>query len=220
MGTITPSSAALRDWWPFGKKTAEDVVPDPLPYSAKLVAEGADRRLRKALSRASGLIERQKTPPSGLTGLIARARQDIGRLTAVLYENALYAGEVFITVDGRPLASIGPFDSVGAPPVPVEIEVIPGRPFVFGIVDAAPLPDGVRLEKLGLVAGATAGSTVILQAETALLNAWRDQGYPLARAGPRDTVADHRNDTLDVTFHIEPGPLADFGSDGFGAPAL
>lgn len=211
MDTTTPSSAAFRDWWPFGKKAAEEVVPDPLPYSATLVAEGADRRLRKALSRASGLIEGQKTPPSGLTGLIARARQDIGRLTAILYENALYAGEVFITVDGRPLASIGPFDSVGAPPVPVQIEVIPGRPFVFGTIDAAPLPDGVRLEKLGLVSGATAGSSVILQAEGALVTTWQDQGYPLARAGPRDTVADHRNDTLDVTFNIEPGPLADFG---------
>lgn len=186
-------------------------MPDPLPYTANLVVEGGDRRLNKALSKASGLVSQERSPPSGVTGLLARARQDLGRLTAVLYEHALYAGEVVITIDGRPLQSISPFDSVGVSPVPVEITVITGQPFVFGAVSAVPPPPGVNLEKLGLVPGARAGSQTVLRAETAMLEAWLDYGHPLAKVGRRDTVADHRTNTLDVTFYFDPGPIANFG---------
>jgi translocation and assembly module TamA len=208
---VTPASAGLRDLWPFGKKSVEEPVPDPLPYSVNLDVEGGDRRLEKALSRASTLVERKDSPPSGVTGLLARARQDVARLTAVLYENARYAGEVFITVDGRPLETIGPFDPIGSPPVPVEIRIIPGQPFVFGKIDVVPLPPGVNLKKLGLEPGEPAGSQVVLSAEAALLRAWLNDGYPLAKALPRDTVADHRTGQLDVTFNFSPGPIADFG---------
>lgn len=209
--TIAPASAGLRDLWPFGKKTVEEPLPDPLPYSVSLVVEGGDRRLTKALRRASSLVTREDSPPSGVTGLLARARQDVGTLTAVLYEHALYAGEVFITVDGRPLAAIGPFDPLGAPPVPVEIRIVPGQPFVFGAIDVVPMPNGVNLKKLGLEPGALAGSRTVLQAEAALLEAWLNDGYPLAEALPRDTIADHSSNRLDVTFNFAPGPLADFG---------
>jgi len=212
VATIAPASAGLRDLWPFGKKSAEEPVPDPLPYSVRLNVEGGDRRLNKALSRASVLVTREDSPPSGVTGLLARARNDVSRLTAVLYEHALYAGEVFITVDGRPLAGIGPFDPLGPSPVPVEIRVIPGQPFVFGGIDVVPMPAGVNLKKLGLVPGDPAGSQVILQAEAALLEAWLNEGYPLAEALPRDTIADHGAKQLDVTFNFSTGPLADFGS--------
>lgn len=206
-----PASAGFRDWWPFGEKTVDEPIPDPMPYAASLTVEGADRRLEKSLSNASGLIEQQKTPPSGLIGLTARARQDIGRLTAVLYENAFYASEVFITVDGQPLASVGPFDTVASTPVAVGVRIVTGPRFVFGAINAATLPSGVHLADVGLVPGAPAGSNVILGAEAELLDAWREQGYPLAEAGVRDTVADHRKNTLDVTFHFDPGPVAHFG---------
>lgn len=211
LAAVAPASAGLRDLWPFGRKSAEEPVPDPLPYSVQLTVEGGDRRLNKALRRASNLVSRKDSPPSGVTGLLARARQDVGRLTAVLYEHALYAGEVFISIDGRPLADVGPFDPVGPAPVPVDILVIPGQPFVFGEIDVVPMPGGVNLKKLGLVPGAPAGSQVILRGEAALLEAWLNAGHPLAEALPRDTIADHRNNRLDVTFNFSPGPLADFG---------
>jgi translocation and assembly module TamA len=209
-GAIAPAAADLRDLWPFGRKKVEEPVPDPFPYTVSLNVEGGDRRVRKALSRASNLVESEATLPSGLTGLLARARQDIGRLTAVLYEHAYYAGQIAITIDGRPLASVGPFDAI-APPPHVAIDVVTRQPFVFGVVDAVPLPDRVSLAGLGLVPGETAGSHIVLTAETRLVDAWRQRGYPLARAGTRDTVADHRTHMLDVVLHVDTGPIADFG---------
>src|SRR5690606_5570718 len=113
-----------------------------------------------------------------VAGLAARARQDIARLTGVLYEDARYAGEIRITLAGRPLDSVGPFDEIPARPVPVEIVVDPGPVFVFGQVDAAPLPPGVALRDLGLVPGRPASSAVIVAAETEIVDAWRRQGHP------------------------------------------
>jgi translocation and assembly module TamA len=210
-GTASPSYGAFRDLFNFGRAT-EEPVPDPVPYVVTFAAQGGDRKLDKALRAASNLVQREKTPASGLVGLIARARQDVARLVAVLYENARYSGEVFITIDGRPLDTVGPFDTIAARPVPIAVTVVVGDPYVFGAISASPLPEGVTLESLGLVAGEPAKSSVIVAAEGRIADGWRQQGYPLAAAGPRDTVADHRTDTLDVALSVDPGPRANFGS--------
>lgn len=210
-GASAPASAAFRDLFSFGRSTPEEPVPDPVPYTVVFTVTGADRRLERALRDASVLIEREKTPASGLVGLLARARQDVGRLTAVLYEHARYGAEVLITVDGRPLETLDPFATVSTTPVPVAILVNAGPPFTFGLVEARPLPPDITLADLGLVPGAEAGSAVILRAETRIADAWRQIGHPLAAIGQRDTVADHRNNTLDVILHVDPGPVANFG---------
>lgn len=210
-GTATPSHAFLGSLFNFGK-TAEEPVPDPVPYTLTFTVEGADRKLEKALRAASNLVERENSPPSGLVGLLARARQDVSRLVSVLYENARYAGEVFITVDGKPLEAIGPFDPILTQPVPVTVRVVVGDSYVFGAITASPLPPEMTLRSLGLEQGRPASSSVIVAAEGRIADAWKQQGHPLAAAQPRDTVADHATDTLDVALVIDPGPRANFGS--------
>jgi translocation and assembly module TamA len=210
-GTAEPSSAALSGFWPFGKKEPAEVIPDPVQYVVTFMVNGADAKLEKEIRRASVLLERAKTPASGLTGLIARARQDVSRLTAVLYENARYSAEIAIMLDGRSLESVGPFDPLPTRPVPVNVRVDVGAPFVFGSSTVEPLPDGTTLESLGLVPGKPAGSAIIVTAEAKLADEWRQQGHPLAAIRTRDTIADHRTNTLDVTLSVDPGPLANFG---------
>lgn len=211
--SAAPASAgALHDLFSFGRNTPADPIPDPVPYVVTFTVEGDDRRLDRQLRQTSVLLQRQKTPASGLVGLIARARQDLGQLTGLLYEQALYGAQVFITIDGKPLLTVDPFMPLSTTPVPVTVTIIPGPPFVFGQVAAAPLPVGLTLAELGLVPGAPAGSATILRAEVRITEAWRRQGYPLAVALPRDTIADHRTNTLDVTITVDPGPLAYFGN--------
>ncbi len=206
-----PAAAALSDLWPFGRSTPKQTIPDPLPYAVTFSAPGADWGLTRSLRQASELVGRRKSPVSGLVGLIARSRQDLLNLTAVLYENARYGGEVFITIDGKPMAKVDPFATIAARPVPVTITVRPGAEFYFGRVSATPLPAGLTLDELGLAPGEPARSSVVVDAETKLVDAWQAQGYPLAAAGKRDTIADHRTNTLDVTLAVSPGPRADFG---------
>ena len=210
-GTAEPSAAALSDLWPFGKKEPAEVIPDPVQYVVTFTVSGADAKLEKEIRRSSVLLEREKTPASGLTGLIARARQDVSRLTAVLYENARYGAEISVFLDGRPLESVGPFDPLLARPVPVNVRVDAGPPFEFGSVTVEPLPDGTTLQSLGLIPGKPAGSAIIVAAESKIADAWRQQGHPLAAIRTRDTIADHRTNTLDVTLSIDPGPVANFG---------
>ncbi|MEO7762086.1 MAG: autotransporter assembly complex family protein [Casimicrobiaceae bacterium] len=206
-----PSRAALSDWWPFGRKDAQEPIPDPVEYTPLLAVGDTPGSIEKALRNESVLIDRKGTPASGLGGLIARARQDRERLAAVLYENAFYAGEIAITIDGKPLETIGPFDPIMTRPLPVDIKVTAGSVFTFGKIDSKPLPDDLTLKKLGLITGNSAKSGVVVGAEVKIADAWREQGHPLVVVHPRTVVADHATHTLDVTLDVDAGPRANFG---------
>jgi translocation and assembly module TamA len=201
----------FRSLWPFARKEAAAPIPDPIPYAVTFTVERGDASLAKKLRTASLLVAQKKTPPSGVVGLLARARQDVARLTAVLYENARYAGQIAVTVAGRPLETISPFDSISARPVPVAVRIAPGGAFVFGNVQVATLPPGMTLGDLDLAPGQPAGSAKILAAEAKVADAWRDLGHPLVKVGERDISANHQRLTLDVGLHIAPGPSATFG---------
>ncbi|SDB36474.1 autotransporter assembly complex protein TamA [Bauldia litoralis] len=198
--------------WPFTRRDkVEEVVPDPVTYTVDIEVVGSNRRFDRTLRNASSLYNRRETPTSGAVGLLARARQDIGSLTAVLYQNARYAGEVAITIGGRPLDSWSPFDPIGPQPVPVRVVITAGPQFVFGTVRANPLPPDMTIEDLRIAPGEIAESGRIISAEDRIVGGWRDEGYPLAAISGSDVVADHGNRTLDVTITVDPGPIADFG---------
>ncbi len=206
MGSIAPSFAI----WPFTRRERAD-VPDPVSYTVEVVFNGGTRSQQRSIRSASNLYALRREPPSGIVGLLSRARADVGRITAALYREALYAGEVTILIDGRPVQSINPFDTIATRPVPIRVEVTTGEPFTFGAIAAAPLPPGENLRDTGLVTGRPASSDAIVAAETAIGNGWRRLGHPLAAVTQRDIVANHETLTLSVSLDVEPGPAADFG---------
>lgn len=182
-----------------------------MPYTVEVIFNGGTRSQQRSIRGASNLHALRREPPSGMVGLLARARADVARITAALYREALYAGEVTIYVDGRPIQSISPFDEIKARPVPVRVEVTTGEPFTFGAISAAPLPPGENLRDTGLVTGRPASSDAIVAAETQIGNSWRRLGHPLARVTQRDIIANHESLTLDVDLDVEVGPSANFG---------
>ena len=206
IGSVTPSFGI----WPFTRKE-RDAVPDPVPYTIDFEFNGGTRREQRSIRSASNLYALRREPPSGLVGLLARARTDVSRLTAALYREALYAGEVAIYIDGRPLQTFSPFDTLTADPVPIRVVVTTGEPFTFGTIEASPLPPGENLRDTGLVTGRPASSDAIVAAETAIGNGWRKLGHPLAAVTQRDIIANHATRTLSVSLDVEPGPVADFG---------
>ncbi|EDQ33391.1 Outer membrane protein [Hoeflea phototrophica DFL-43] len=206
----------------FGLKLFEDEasetleIVDPLSYTVTLdvIGNDPDNALQDRLKAASQLVQGAERPVSGSIGLIQRANGDFEQLVAVLYENARYAGEVSILLNGRNLAGL-PADAnlEGQAAVPVRIVVTPGREFLFGDVNVS-TSDGQSYDAgdTELVSGAVARSTVILDAETALIQDLRGAGHPSAKVSGRDVVADHANGVLDVSLTLDDGPVAAFGA--------
>ncbi|MEM5472611.1 autotransporter assembly complex family protein [Hoeflea sp. AS60] len=200
----------------FESDTVDEVaVVDPLSYSVTLEVTGddPDGELRSELETASQLMRESDRPVSGSIGLIQRANGDFEQLIAALYENARYAGEVRILLDGRRLAELPPDANLrGTGPVPVRIVVDPGKQFRFGDVSVRDV-DGraYAADEQGLTPGQLAKSTVILDAEEALVRELEKSGHPFAQVSNRDVVADHARGVLDVSLQLEAGPIAPFG---------
>jgi translocation and assembly module TamA len=200
----------------FENETTQAVeVVDPLSYSVTLEVAGNDPEgdLRSELEAASQLVQGADRPVSGSIGLIQRANGDFEQLIAALYENARYAGEVRILLDGRRLADLPPDAKLGGSgPVPVRILVDPGQQFRFGDVSVRDADGRVySAVEQGLAPGQLAKSTVILDAEQALVLELERDGHPFAKVSGRDVVADHARGLLDVSLELDAGPVAPFG---------
>ena len=151
--------------------------------------------------RAERLIDR---PPPSIARLRRRAQDDRARLLEVLRSEGYYGGQVEVALDSsvQPIKvtfriDLGPVYRLGS----VSIEVEPPEPGL-----RVPSP-----EEIGLKPGEPAAARTILDAEQALLNRVRAQGFILAALGPRRAVVDHDTDLMDVTLRIQPGPLSRFG---------
>ncbi|MGH6916129.1 MAG: autotransporter assembly complex protein TamA [Geminicoccaceae bacterium] len=181
--------------------------PDPGAAGLRYVVaiEGVDdaalRGLLQQVSEAERLIDR---PPPSLARLRRRAQDDRPRLLEVLRSEGYYAAQVDAALDStaRPIKvtfqiDLGPVYRLGS----VSIEVEPPEP---GLI--VPSPDDI-----GLKLGELAAARTILDAERTLLDRVRAQGFILAGLGPRRAVVDHDTDTMDLTLHLQPGPLSRFG---------
>lgn len=196
---------------------APDII-DPVRYEVTLKIAGEAPDLTEAVEANSLLIRQQKAPASGTIGLLSLARDDHARLVATLFETARYGGVVDITVAGRPLHSIGSTETVGKgdTPVPVVIRIDPGNVFTFGKVAIAGgngrVDHGAVASRVGLVPGEVGRSTIVLDAENALVAAWGEVGHPYPKIAGRQVIADHETNTVDVTLKVDPGPEAVFGT--------
>jgi translocation and assembly module TamA len=202
----------------FGDPAADrPEVLDPRPYVLDFQVTGADEELAERLRAASNLHSQRDSPPSGTSGLLARARGDFARILAALYRHARYGGTIEIRVAGQPPDALEP-DAALPDPVPVTVRIEPGPLYHFGriAIDNPPpftTAETRRLEspgELGLVAGLPARSTAITAAEVSLIAAWRQLGHPMAEIASRDIVADHRTRLVDVRLVVAPGPPAFF----------
>lgn len=194
-----------------------ETIGQPVAYSIELNFEG-DRPLEKVIEGASALWRDRDKPASGVGGLLAKARGDYRRILQALYSEAYYGGVISITLNGREVGQLHTGDPISEP-ISVAVTVDPGPLFLFGetgIVNEAPLPVDRSDEvpppaSAGFAPGVPARSGVIVRAESLAVEAWREQGYPKARAADRQVVALHDRNLLDVVLTIVPGEKAVYG---------
>jgi translocation and assembly module TamA len=221
----------------FGLFTKKDEPPAAsaatLPYRLDFDLGGADeaKALTRTLQDASLLYRlRQDAPPDGET-LARRMAADLNPLVDALWSQGYFNAEVALVVDGVTL-------KVGAEPdarlvraleshrnrdaVPIAVSVRPGP--VFGLRDIAVSERGIAgapaianpAKVTRLKPGDPATAAALRAAQAALVDNLRAQSRPLAKVVELRPVVDHAARIMDVTYVVEPGPVAGFGDVTIG----
>ncbi|GEP04763.1 membrane protein [Methylobacterium oxalidis] len=217
----------------FGLFGSEEEPPAPsaaaLPYAVRITGTDDDDLL-KALQDTSALHRLRREPPPDGEGLVRRAEADLRRLPEALSGYGYYAGRVAIRVDG---VALGTEASVAAAAraaegargralVPVKVAIDSGPLYTLRSVTVrdprgAPFPDAVLPERFTRVDGEVpARSATVLAREARIVDRFRALGHPFAKAVSRDPVVDDAAHVMDVTFTVDPGPLARIGEVAVG----
>lgn len=221
----------------FGLFTKKDEPPEvsasTLPYRLEFDLGDADdaKALTRALQDASLLYRlRQDAPPDGET-LARRMAADLNPLVDALWSQGYYNAEVAIAVDGQVL-KVG--QEPGAAlvraaeahrnrePVPITVRVQPGPVFGFRSIDIVEqganggraIADPAKVSRLK--PGDPATSAALRAAQAALVDHLRSQSRPLAKVVELRPVVDHAARIMDVTYVVDPGPVAGFGDVTIG----
>lgn len=221
-----PGPAAAFDL--FGLFGGEEAPLEPsataLPYAVKIQGTDDDGLLR-ILEDSSTLYRLRREPPPDGDGLVRRAEADIRRLPDALSGYGYYAGRVTVrideaTVSGEPSIA-GAVRAAererGRALVPVRIAVDPGPLYTLrriGVRDARgrSFDEEVLPPRLTRVDDdLPARSATVLAREAAIVDALRARGHPFAKVISRDPVVDDAAHVMDVTFTVEPGPVAGIG---------
>jgi translocation and assembly module TamA len=191
--------------------------PPAIAYRVEVTPQD-DGALVSAIRAVSQLIKLEQTAPTDGYGLLARARADLPRLAEALRAEGFWGGAARIEIAGEDVnrRDAAPPEADPANPLPVALVLTPGPRYRIGqiLMRAEPAEQDLLLEQaaadLRLAEGDPARPADILAAEEALLLALRRAGYPLASIAAREAVVDHDTKTMDITWRIAPGPLADF----------
>jgi translocation and assembly module TamA len=221
MGALPDKARAFKLFgYAFFEGEKRPPSPDAQSYSIDMPVTTSDEDLANKVRAASLLYaEKDETPPPSTAAFLSRARAEYDRITAALYANGHYGPTLAITVNGRPVETL-PADATLPRPVKVQIAVDPGPVFTFGSVEmagraprTADEDDHVKAspERLGLVPGGIARSEIVLQSEKALVDEWRQVGYPKAANTPRNVVANHPSRRLGVGIGVTSGRPAVYG---------
>lgn len=175
-------------------------------YAYEVEIVGVGGRLAERLREASVLFSEEAKPPANLQSLRRRARGDRELFLKVLRSRAYYDGTVRWEIDSE------------KKPALVRMKVARGiryritRLAIEGLPEAeAALNDEEGLASLGVATGDPALAETVLDAETRLVAALIDRGYPYVELADREAVLDRRARTLEVTLRVDAGPRALFG---------
>ena len=187
---------------------------DPLSYTVSFAPTG-NGALDAAISGSSQLAVLRTRAPAGPFAVVARARQDMPRLTTALESFGYYQPQISITIAGHGLDD---------PDLPEELELLPqsGTAVIKVVITPGPLfhlrhvtlqgavPDGVAAA-FTLQPGQPVIAANVLGAGGALLNALQEHGYALAVVDPPLAVEVAGEQAIDVTYHVTAGPRVDLG---------
>lgn len=213
----------------FGSKEKPPAVSSAtLPYQLEFDVSGTDdaKALTQTLRDASLLYRlRQDAPPDGET-LARRMVADLNPLIDALWSQGYFNADVTIAVDGNGLrlgsepgpALVRTLEAYrNRAPAPIVVRVATGPLFSLRNVEVVEqgkggggaIADPHKVARLK--SGDPATSAALRSAQASLVDYLRNQSRPLARVVALRPVVDHAAKIMDVTYVVEPGPIAGFG---------
>src|SRR5712691_3569715 len=196
----------------FGQVIALAIVCSPifavsaeLRYEAKIVGV-EDSDLADLLAEVSQLKTLDDRLPASEEALRRRAEDDLDRLKDAAHSLGYWNAQFSYQID------------TGADPAKVTVTATPGPLYHVASVavrggDGHPLavPVDPAAPPLPLKPGDPARAAPVIDTENALLAALGHAGHPFAKAAERRVVVDHDNQTMTVTYTLDPGPAMRFG---------
>ena len=177
---------------------------EPLPYVVVFegLRENNTAAILDQISETKNLIDQ---PPTSLSRLRRRAEDDLARLLQALRARGHYQAKLDVEIDQE------------TSPITITYDFEPGPVYRFQKVTIElnpPTEDKIdlpKLRRLGVEEGSRARSLKIIEAETALLNDVKEQGFANAELGEREVIVNHNTAKMDVTFRLNPGSKIYFG---------
>jgi translocation and assembly module TamA len=153
--------------------------------------------------------------------LIGRAQADTAQFITVLHSLGYDSGSVNISIDGKTMADPTLLDALTQAPdkPPVEVIITPhqGPVYHLAAVNITTLPAGLIVADLPKP-GDVARAAPIVAATDSLTTALHNAGYAFAQVSAPLAFADPDN-TLEVTYTVDPGPRVDIGAISFAGLA-
>jgi translocation and assembly module TamA len=189
---------------------------DPQDYRVDLGSVG-NAEIDATLKSTSDLVSLRSSAPVGPFGLIARARNDVDRLTTVLESFGYYECRIAIKINGMPLTDPNLGDALAALPkgsdAHVALSFTLGTLYTLRRIDIeGELPESINArEILGLSTGQAAVASSVLEAGARLLAVLQEAGYAFATVPPPVATQAADAPVLDLTFHVESGKKVNIG---------
>ncbi len=176
-----------------------------LGYQPRIQGE-LSAEVRKALISEADTFQLQEQLPSTRSQLEYRARQDVRKMSRTLQSFGYFNPSIDIELQE---AKSG---------LEVVFQVQPGARYVLGMVNlevaAAEQEAELQLpepEELGLEPGSAFRARQVRQTESRIREYLRNRGRPSPEVSLQQALVDHEQQQVDVYYHVQPGPEADFG---------
>ncbi len=210
----------------FGDDKPPAASAQALPYLIEFHT-GDSSDLKDALQQASTLYRtRQEPPPDGDT-LVRRAEGDLAPMIDALWGAGYYNAKVTVEVAGVPIKLGQPVPPNAAraaesfrarESVPIKVLAEPGPLFKLRTVNITIARTGrpfsaedLPPKTIKLRSGGDARAADTRAAESALVDHFRAQSFPLAKVTTVKPVVFHRLEVVDVDIRVDTGPEAPFG---------
>jgi len=183
---------------------AQDKDVQGIPYTAELQGDVGEE-LRALVTGSLDTFTLQQKPPRTKNLLRRRMEDDLPTLKKILSSRGYFKGKIETALTQGQEGLLAVFT------------VQPGPRFRFGELRIAPTPKSDPKAPLpapaavGLERGAPYTAKAVLDAQSAILKALGQGGYPFPQIADRKVIANHDTNEVSVTFSVVTGPKSGFG---------